>query len=142
MRYWIFYLLMLALPTVSADSGAENLQVIHAWIRDVPPTAKMRAGYVELRNPGAADIEILAASSTDFEQVEMHETRIENGLAKMSRLEKVIIPARGQITFAPGGAHFMLIGPKRELLVGDGCFVRLQLKSGSHINIYFVVEKN
>jgi periplasmic copper chaperone A len=124
-----------ALVAVSGDS----LHVRNAWVRDAPPTARMRSGYAELRNVGSVEIEIVSASSPDFGLVEMHETRIENDIARMAELPLVRIAAGASLHFKPGGAHLMLMQPKRELNSGDSTAITLKLKSGESVVADFVV---
>jgi copper(I)-binding protein len=52
-------------------------------------------------------------------RVELHETRIEQGVAKMRRVQSLDIPAGGSAELKPGGYHVMLMDLKRELKEGD-----------------------
>ncbi len=127
------------LLAVSLSSGAAELQVSAAWLGDAPATAPMRAGYVELRNASEDVVEIVAASSPRFGLVEMHETRVEAGVARMIELPSVSIPAGGMFSFAPGGAHFMLMRRQGSINRGETCLIRLRFKDGSEQDVEFLI---
>jgi periplasmic copper chaperone A len=122
-----------------ADVSGDSLQVRNAWIRDAPPAARMRSGYAELTNVDSVEIEIVSASSPDFGLVEMHETRISNDVARMVELTSVRIAAGATFRFKPGGAHLMLMQPKREMGNGDSTAITLALKSGKTVVANFIV---
>lgn len=131
--------LFIALLTVAARGNAAELEARSAWIRDAPAGAAMRAGYVELHNRGSSTVEIVAASSAAFGLVELHETRMVDGVARMSELPPVRIPPGGQFSFVPGGAHFMLMRGKGTLEKGDRCVIRLAFSDGTSQDIVFLV---
>jgi periplasmic copper chaperone A len=131
-------LLLTSMPLLAADASA-SLQIRDTWIRDAPPTARMRSGYAVLVNNSAQEIEIVSASSVDFGLVEMHETRIEKEIAKMVALPALKIAAHKSHIFKPGGAHFMLMQPKRDMQRGDSATIVLTLKSGETVEANFVV---
>ena len=130
---------LLACFAALAGASDDVLQVRDTWIRDAPPTARMRSAYAVLINEGASEIEVVSASSPDFGLVEMHETRIVNDIAKMMELPSVKIAPRAQFAFRPSGAHFMLMQPKREFRQGDRTTISLTLTSGAVVEASFVV---
>jgi periplasmic copper chaperone A len=135
----LFIACLLCAATGLAAASAESLQVRDAWIRDAPPSARMRSGYAVLTNDSSSEVEIVSASSPDFGLVEMHETRMENDIARMLELPSVKIAAGANFQFKPGGAHFMLMQPKREMKAGDSTAITLRLKSGGSVVATFVV---
>lgn len=122
----------LVLVAIMACVGAAHadLVVTDAWVRNAPPKAYMRAGYGSLFNNGSAPITVLDIRSADFERSEVHETSFKNGMMNMSRLEKIVIPAKGHFEFNPNGAHIMLISPKREIRKGDTLSLEWVLADG------------
>jgi len=134
----VVWLILLASSTVCA---ADLLEVAAPWIRDAPPSAAMRAGYVRLSNAGAQAIEIVGASSEDFGRVEMHRTIIKDGVSRMSELPSVVIPAGGSFVFEPGAAHFMLMRPTRRLQLGDRCRITLRYKNAAAQTLTFNVAR-
>ena len=121
----LLVLLLLTLPGVTTYA-APGLQVRDAWIQEAPPGATALAAYLVLTNDSAQAQTLISISSPDFAAVEIHTSQIVNGIASMSHLKDLTIPAQGRQIFAPGGAHLMLLRPKRSLRAGDA--VRLQLR--------------
>jgi periplasmic copper chaperone A len=128
-----------ALLMVTVGGNAAELEARSAWIRDAPAGAAMRAGYVELHNRGTSTVEIVAASSAAFGLVELHETRMVDGVARMRELPPVQILPGGQFAFVPGGPHFMLMRGRIPLEKGDRCVIRLDFSDGTSQDITFQV---
>lgn len=93
-----------------AVSYAE-LQISDAWIRDMPPTVPVRAGYLSIHNPETSPMKIVAIKSEAFESVEIHRTIEKDGTMRMERVPELNIPANSTVQFAPGGLHLMLMQP-------------------------------
>ena len=131
---------LLAGGLVQAAGAAGQLQIEQAWIRTAPPGAMMLAGYATLRNSGDAPITVTAASSVDFGDVSLHQSVEENGVARMRALGDVVVAPGERIVFAPGGKHFMLMQPKRELKSGDRVKIHLDTKTGDGATGEFRVQ--
>lgn len=79
------------------------------------PGGHMSAGYVSLRNNTDAPISISKIVSPEFESVEIHESLLENGIAKMRRIDELSIPAHSSLILERGGKHLMLMHPDDDL---------------------------
>jgi hypothetical protein len=73
------------------------------------PGAAMSAAYLTLRNNSARTISITRVTSNAYALVQIHETTVEDGIARMRPLQKLEIPAGGAITLERGGKHLMLM---------------------------------
>ena len=136
-------LLLLGCASAAVASTPACTPVIEkAWIRAAPPGATALAGYAIVRNPCAAPVAITDASSGEFVMGMIHETVVIDGLSKMRHLKSLPLPARGELLFAPGGRHLMLMHPKRQLKVGDKVKVSLKLADGRQVSAYFAVSKD
>lgn len=80
-------------------------------ISEPPPGRAMSAGYLTLRNNTNDVIRISGVDSPQFGFVEIHETRLEDGVAKMLLVPELLIPAKSNISLQPGGKHLMLMRP-------------------------------
>jgi len=76
------------------------------------PGMNMSAGYLVLRNATSEPVEITRVTSPQFASVEMHETRVEDGISRMRKLDRIVVPARGEARFEHGGKHLMLMDPR------------------------------
>jgi copper(I)-binding protein len=99
------------------EPAAGDLRVTAAWAVATP--AKVAAAYLTIENRGEANDVLDAASSPVAASVVMHETKEEGGIAKMRPVENPVVPARGRLEMAPGGAHLMLNGLAAPLQAGE-----------------------
>jgi len=122
---------LLACACATSAAAQERLVIEHAWIRTAPPGAVMLAGYATLRNDGDAPVIVNGADSADFGAVSLHESVSENGIERMRPLREISIAPGTSIAFAPGGKHFMLMRPQRELKMGDTVKIHISTSSGT-----------
>lgn len=120
--------------TAGACGPAPEVSVRDPWIRAVPPTASATAAYFVLRNEGDRERVLTAVSATGMDRVEIHETRLEDGLMRMRRLDEIRIEAGGQAVLAPGGRHLMLFAAE---LPAPGDEVRLELRFADGTTLEF-----
>ncbi len=73
------------------------------------PGRRMSAGFMELRNNTDEAMTITHVVSDAYARVEIHESSIDDGIAKMRRIDKLVIPANSSIVLERGGLHLMLI---------------------------------
>lgn len=85
---------------------------------------QMSAGFMSLTNNSDALVEITRVTSPQFESVEMHETVIENDIARMRALDNLALASGGSVVFERGGKHLMLMKP-----IGEFDSVTLNLHS-------------
>lgn len=130
----------LALCVGSGSVAAGDLSVEDAWVRFAPPATKAHAGYMLLTNKGASDRALVAAESPNYGRVELHISRVADGVATMERLEQIEIGAGATVTFKPRSLHLMLIGPKGKQEKGAEVPITLVFKNGERLPITAVVR--
>jgi len=84
-------------------------------ITEPMPGQHMSAGYISLTNNTSAAINITHVVSPEFAAVELHESLLEDGIAKMRRIEELVIPANSSVSLQRGGKHLMLMRPTGAL---------------------------
>jgi len=109
------FAITILLTGCQAQSG--TLSIEDVWARP-GANGDYSAVYFVIRNPGEADI-LLSADGKIADAVELHLSTMQDGAMSMQQQENVEIPAHGQVQFAPGGLHIMLIGLKQDLKAGD-----------------------
>jgi len=109
---------------------AEMLNITQAWVREAPPTSAVNAAYMHIANPTAQEHAIIGASSPQFDVVEMHRTEIVDGMARMLPQERLVVPAKGNVSLEPNGLHLMLIQAKQPVKAGDHVEINLRLEGG------------
>jgi len=121
-----------------ATSAQAAPQVQAAWSRPAAQGAT-GAGFMTLTNPDAKADALVAAQTPLAREVQIHQSSMSGGMASMKMLAKVTVPARGSVTFAPGGYHLMLLGLTKALNSGDKVPVTLTFASGAKVRASFVV---
>ena len=103
--------LLLALFIAACDPPQPPLIASDVAVTKPMPGMKMSAGYLVLTNNTDEPIRITRVTSPQFAAVEIHETTIEDGIARMRELDALVVPPRGNVTLERGGKHLMLMRP-------------------------------
>jgi copper(I)-binding protein len=108
--------LLIALAVLAAATGCEGQTgppVVAANVVVTGPAAQapMAAGYLDISNRSGEDIRITRVSSPEYESVEIHETVVEDDIARMRRIPALEIRNGETAVFERGGKHLMLIEP-------------------------------
>jgi copper(I)-binding protein len=128
-----------ASAAVGAEACAPTIEA--PWIRAAPPGAASLAGYLVLRNGCDAAVTVTGVESLDFGMPMIHRTTDAGGVSRMRTAGVLEVRAGGELRFAPGGLHLMLMHPKRALKEGDVARVRLVLADGRRIFAEFPVRR-
>jgi len=138
MRLSLLLLALLSVPSVFADN---TIQISNAWINEAPPTVKVIAGYLTIKNISDKTLDLITASSPDFEKIEFHSTKMEDGIASMQKIDVIVIPASSEFSFSPGEYHLMLFNGKKALKEGDSVPLELTFSDGQTISIHAEVKR-
>jgi hypothetical protein len=137
MRTFLIAATLAAAPAAVA-AAAPPVAVTQAWSR--PAAAGMTgAGFLTLINRGKAAQSVVGAESPLARRVEIHRSSMDGGIMRMRAETRVAVPAGGQVTFAPGGLHLMLVGLNRSLNIGDRVPVTLALAGGGKVKAELIV---
>ncbi len=123
-------LLGIGLATCLTVAKADSLVISNAWVRQPPPGTDVLAGYATLENRGEAQIEIEAVSSPSFGAIEIHRTVVDNGIARMQPVTRLVIEPGQQLALAPGSYHLMLFRPQGKLSPGQQIELTLHTTDG------------
>ena len=94
---------------LAACSGEQAALVATDVVITAPvPGMRMGAAYLALHNNSAQPVRISRVASPELESVELHESVLEDGIARMHSLAEVVIPAGRSLRFAAGHKHLML----------------------------------
>jgi len=126
-------LLMCAMMTGCGQPAQAPVSVQDARANATPAGAGVAAVYLEL-TVAEADT-LLSASTTVADHIEMHATTEDNGMMRMRQLPSVELAASQPFSFAPGGAHFMLMGLRQPLLAGMRFPMTLQLEHAGAVDV-------
>ena len=134
-------LIALAAPLALAACGDPAPTYIdQAWIRLSPNKDRPSAGYFVAHGGDSATR--LRGVLTDYAlKVEMHESVEENGVMTMKPINSVDIPAKGTVTFAPGGKHLMLWGVNDTAISRGNMQLTFLLDNGDRLLVDAVIRK-
>ena len=137
--------------SVSIEIEPPGITVQDAWIRPAilpeghptpdsdhdheESTGVISAMYLVIENGAAQPVQLIAIETDVARVVELHETQNQNGLFRMRPVESVEVPARGEVTFEPGGLHVMLIDIQEGLEPGDTVAVTLVFNTGERLEL-------
>jgi hypothetical protein len=129
-----------AAPALAQEIKAGDLTIEKPWARATPKGAEVGAGYLVIRNDGAAP-DRLTGGSADFAAVEIHEMAMEGGVMKMRELKDgLLIPAHATVKLAPNGYHVMFTGLKSALVKGEAVKATLTFERAGAVAVEFAVE--
>ena len=105
-----------AMALVAGCGGDDGPPIIASDVVVTAPGAgmPMAAGYLRIGNRSGSDIRITRVSSAEYGSVEMHETVIEDGVARMRAIPALEIADGETVVFERGGKHLMLMQPDGE----------------------------
>lgn len=141
-----FALAALLLPVTFANAHEYtkgDLHIAHPWSQELPPNAPNVAAYFVVHNKGNSADRLLSVASPISDNAELHEHLMKDGLMKMQQVPSVVVPAGGDLVFAPGAYHVMLMQPKDRSLLRDGKRFPLTLhfEKASDITVEVAVQK-
>ena len=117
-----------AILVTACSIESAPLVATDVMIKQPMPGMQMTAGYLTLTNNTTQAIRITQVTSPQFDSVEMHESVVEDGMARMYPLGDLTILAGKAVNFEPGGKHLMLTRP-----VGEFEAVTLEFRAGKAI---------
>lgn len=131
---------LVALLFLVSTSVFSQVEIIDAWSRATPPGAKVAAGYLTIRNQGAAPDRLVGASSPAAARVETHVMEMQGQIMRMREAKGYDVPAKGSFELKPGGPHLMLVDIKRPLKEGEKISIVLRFQNAGEIKVDFDVK--
>jgi copper(I)-binding protein len=116
-----------AMAVAAGCGGNDGPPVVATDVVVTAPDAgmPMAAGYLQIDNRSGSVIRITRVSSPEYGAVEMHETVVEDGIARMRAIPVLEIANGETVVFERGGKHLMLMQP-----VGEPRTITLNFYSG------------
>ena len=133
----LFLLTSLLFLLAACEKNGNSISLKNLEIYAPLPGNTVTSGYTKITNNTDVTISIDSITSPDFETVEIHETIIVNGIARMIEIEQLTIPANNDIVLKRGGKHFMFFDPKKNLNIGQN--IKLDIKLSNNENLKFEV---
>ena len=131
--------LLLILTLLFPVSAFAELEFSDAWIKNLPPTIPVRAGYMTIHNPATGTQSIVAVRSEAFASVEIHRSFMQDGMMRMEPVDNIEIEADASVKLEPGGMHLMMMMPKEPTSPGDELIIFIKLDDGSEQSLKMTV---
>lgn len=128
-----------AAPALAHDYKLGAIVIERPWARATP--IKVGGAYMTLRNTGATPDRLIKIVSPAADKAEVHETRIESGVATMRPVAAVPLAPGAAVALKPGGLHLMLRGLARPLKEGESVKIVLTFEKAGTIEIEATIEK-
>jgi hypothetical protein len=109
---------MCVLAVACSPPAGPPLTISNVVVFEPLPGTNMTAGYLTLANNSNQPIAIDKVTSPQFARVEMHETVIQDDVARMVALAPLIIKRHSSVQFEPGGKHLMMFDSTKEIMRG------------------------
>jgi copper(I)-binding protein len=133
--------LLLILLLILPGSAFAELDISDAWIKNLPPTISVRAGYMTIHNAQTHTLSIVAIHSDAFASVEIHRTFEQDGMMRMEPVPSLTIEPDSTVQLAPGGLHLMMMNPTEPTRPGDTLMIVIELDDGSTQSLKLIVKK-
>jgi copper(I)-binding protein len=116
------------------------LTIAHPWSRPTAPGMSMGVAYFFITNHGSAPDVLIGASTPAAASVQMHQTTITEGMARMRPLTEIVIAPGATVRIEPGGIHLMLVELKAPLELGKSVPLELQFRTAGKITVQLSIE--
>jgi len=138
-----FLLVLLALTASAAhphDYTRGDLAIGHPWSRPTAAGIPTGVAYLSITNNGPAAEVLLGAHSPVAARIELHQTLISEGMARMRPLPQIEIAPGATVRIAPGGIHLMLFNLKAPLALGEEVPLTLRFRHAGEVEVKIKVE--
>jgi len=128
-------------PALAHEFKARTIIINHPWSRATPAVAPSAGGYFTVINTGTEPDRLVSIASPLAERVEIHESSIVDGVARMRPLPHGIEIAAGEtVELQPGKIHLMFIRPSAPLVEGERFDATLFFEKAGDVDVEFAVQ--
>jgi copper(I)-binding protein len=137
-----FAIFIIITSSLAHEYKIGNLKILHPYITETPPGAKISGGYMKIVNTGN-QTDHLSLVTVDFaKSAEIHEMRTENDVIKMRKIKDGIeIPAKGFTELKHKGYHIMFMNLLKPMIRGETHEGTLYFEKAGNVKVIFIIEK-
>lgn len=143
---WLVVLCGLAAVAVGAaatahEIKAKSLAIDHPWIRATAKGSTVTAGFLTIANTGKSADRLIGASLKGAGSAELHETTIDDGIARMRPLREGIEIGAGQtVSLEPSVRHIMFFKLETSFEADTYVDGSLTFEKAGKVPVEFFVE--
>lgn len=130
--------LFILILTLSLSTLAK-VEIINPHIAHVIPGSSITAAFLKLKNTSDESIDLLSVEAKWANSVELHNHVMEKGVMSMRKMDKMTIPANGELILKSKSYHIMIFGLKEELKLDDIKILKLNFSNKKSQEIKFKV---
>lgn len=128
-------LLICLLPGSMMAAGDPPVTAADVWVRAAPSVQMNTGAFMTLRNTSTSDVAIVSVKTSAAKVAELHEMHDDNGVMRMRKTERIVVPAKGTVTLKPGGLHVMLFQLTAPLEPGATVTLVLTASDGTTLDV-------
>jgi copper(I)-binding protein len=134
------FVVLMTSVALPAEYTVGPLEIKTPWTRETPKGATIGGGYVEIKNNGTVADRLISGSVSVAKAFEIHQTTMDNGVAKMRQITTGVEIGPGQtFKFEPGSSHLMFVNLTGPLHAGEKVHGTLQFEHAGTIEIDYAV---
>ena len=107
---------------------------------DMDMGGETSAVYMSITNNGEEAVTITGVQTSVAHLVELHETVVENDIARMQPVEELVIDAGETLDLMPGRIHLMLMELTQDIVADEEIEISLTLESGDKVQVMALVQ--
>ena len=125
--------LLLALFLAGCAKPGPGFSISNAEVFAPAPGRTTSVAYLTIENHRDELLTVTRISSPQYARVEMHETVLDNGVARMRALPSLAVEGNTTVELKAGGKHLMLFSPGNALLPGKPVALHIHLASADSL---------
>jgi copper(I)-binding protein len=122
------------------EYSSKGVTVLHPWARATPGGVKIAGAFLEIKAAAGQGDRLLGARSPAAGVVELHNHIMDNGIARMRRVDAIALRAGTSVVLKPSGYHLMLTDLRAPLEEGDLLKLTLVFEKAGEIELDATVE--
>ena len=128
-------LMVIGISVLGCGESGPDLAISNIQVVAPAPGRTASVAYLTVHNQGGKPAALTSVSSLQFARIEMHQTDLKDGVARMQALDTVIVDAKGKVDFVPGGRHLMLFEPTAGLMPGKNISLAFHFDTGAILTV-------
>lgn len=117
----------------AASAAAQDIVINDAYIPLAPPGVMSHAAYLTVANTGDQTRSLVGVTALGYGMAHLHQSTEQDGVAVMSMIHQLDIPAGQSIFMKPGSLHVMLMHPQGKLVAGEVVTLTLHFANGEDL---------
>ena len=141
MLQFVVALVTCALVSACSPGSGAPVSVSDVVVPEPLSGTRMTAAYLTIDNNSDQPISIDRVTSPQFGRIEMHQTILEDGVARMVALAPLIVDPDSSVRFAIGGKHLMMSDWLQEIVPGQQITLEFHYDGGGLLIVNTTVSE-